>query len=268
MPEMSSSVCLYVVAHQDDWQLFHGQQAFADLQETGNRVVFIYTTAGDAGRTDGWWQARELGALAAQGAPLANLETVAINGHSVSLHEAGSFASYHLRLPDGNVDGSGFPSTGNVSLEKLQIGCISQIRAVDESTIYTSWGDFCATLGEIVGREASQPNVWVNAADWSWNCSPEDHSDHKATGNALRKVFCRRGNVFHRLWFVTYSTKSRPANLSGEPLRQKESVWRAYKQKVEAIADAEFLRWEWAQWGPKNYSRRVLAGEQDIDPCG
>src|ERR1700761_6558189 len=61
-----SNLCYYIVAHQDDWQLFYGQQAFSDLIEPGARVVFIYTTAGDAGGSEDWWRAREQGALAAQ----------------------------------------------------------------------------------------------------------------------------------------------------------------------------------------------------------
>jgi hypothetical protein len=57
-------VAFYVVAHQDDWQLFRGQQAWSDIQ-SGAQIVFIYLTAGDAGgdRGVGWWEAREVAAL-------------------------------------------------------------------------------------------------------------------------------------------------------------------------------------------------------------
>ena len=45
------------------------------------------------------------------------------------------------RLPDGNGDGSGFPSTGHESLQKLWAGtplpAITQIHPVDGSTAYT-----------------------------------------------------------------------------------------------------------------------------------
>ena len=58
-----SSLAFYVTAHQDDWELFRGQQAYKDLATSTNKVVFIYVTAGDAGRTNGWWEARERGAL-------------------------------------------------------------------------------------------------------------------------------------------------------------------------------------------------------------
>jgi len=184
-----------------------------------------------------------------------------INGHAIALYDAGSFVSYHLRLPDGNVDGSGFARTGHVSLKKLQAGDISEIAAIDGTATYTTWDDFCATLAEIIDREGAHANVWVNAADWSWRCSPDDHWDHKLTADAVREI---AGNRFNRLWFVTYSTKDLASNLTGEELERKHRVWLAYKQHVEAADNTAFLEWEWRSWGAKNYFRRVLAGEGDF----
>ena len=266
---MYNDLCYYIVAHQDDWQLFYGQQAFADLIEPNSRVVFIYTTAGDAGGSEEWWRARERGAVAAQAlpsgvAPPEHAEAVLINDHPLAVYEAGSFVSYHVRLPDGHPNGDGFASTGRASLGKLQRGEISEIAAVDGSTKYVGWHDFCTTLAGIFDREGSNANTWVNAADWSWTCSPGDHSDHKATADAIREIVADRLN---RTWFVTYSTKDLAANLSGEALECKERLWSAYKQHVESIADAGFLRWEWDSWGAKNYYRRVLAGEEDGEVC-
>ncbi len=43
-----NKVSVYVVAHPDDWQLFMGNDAYADIQDTTNKVVFIITTSGDA----------------------------------------------------------------------------------------------------------------------------------------------------------------------------------------------------------------------------
>jgi LmbE family N-acetylglucosaminyl deacetylase len=45
----TTSVAFYVGAHQDDWQLFMSPQAYYDLTTSGTRVVFIYTTFGEAG---------------------------------------------------------------------------------------------------------------------------------------------------------------------------------------------------------------------------
>jgi hypothetical protein len=265
---MYSSLCYYVVAHQDDWQLFYGQQAFSDLRKADTRVVFIYTTAGDAGESEAWWRARERGAVASQALPAGIVapepDVITVNQHRITVYDAGSFVSYHMRLPDGHPGGGGFPSTGHASLGKLQKCEISEIAAVDGSTKYYGWGDFCAMLRALIERESAHGDAWVNAADWSWQCSPDDHSDHKATGDAVREIV---GNDFNRLWFVTYSTKDRAANLSGEGLARKEAVWLAYKQHVATMADASFLCWEWDTWGAKNYYRRVLAGEGDCEVC-
>src|SRR5689334_10192163 len=45
----SSKVSIYVAAHQDDWQLFMGANAYDDIVNSNDsaRVVVIYVTAGD-----------------------------------------------------------------------------------------------------------------------------------------------------------------------------------------------------------------------------
>ena len=41
-------VVFYIMAHQDDWQLFRGEQAYADINTHSVRAIFIYATAGNA----------------------------------------------------------------------------------------------------------------------------------------------------------------------------------------------------------------------------
>ena len=55
------TVTFYVVAHADDWQLFMNPDAFKDITMPDSKVVFIVTTAGDAGKEDNYWKAREEG---------------------------------------------------------------------------------------------------------------------------------------------------------------------------------------------------------------
>jgi hypothetical protein len=45
----ASSTSFYVVAHEDDWQLFMGLNAALDVPAPDSKTVFVHTTAGDAG---------------------------------------------------------------------------------------------------------------------------------------------------------------------------------------------------------------------------
>lgn len=49
-----SEVVYYVGAHADDPLLFRGGVRWSDMHLAGVKCVHIITTAGDAGRTDGW----------------------------------------------------------------------------------------------------------------------------------------------------------------------------------------------------------------------
>jgi hypothetical protein len=53
---------VFVVAHQDDWQLFMGD-IVAKKIKAGDAATFIYLTAGDDGRDSLYWQTRERAAL-------------------------------------------------------------------------------------------------------------------------------------------------------------------------------------------------------------
>src|SRR4051794_16928917 len=54
-------VSFYIVAHADDWQLFMNPHVFNDLTTPSCKVIFIITTAGDAGISNEYWLAREEG---------------------------------------------------------------------------------------------------------------------------------------------------------------------------------------------------------------
>ncbi len=54
---------VYVHAHQDDWQLWESPDSYNHYQ-AGDHLLFVYTTAGDAGQNISRWGAREKGAQA------------------------------------------------------------------------------------------------------------------------------------------------------------------------------------------------------------
>jgi hypothetical protein len=217
-------------AHQDDWQLFMSSKIVSDLN-SGGKVVFVTLTAGDAscgsctyGSTIPFYIGRETGSVRsakfaadlAGGIPGAKPDSsrVTVNGHSIVKYVYQNTVNYFLRLPDGNGDGSGFPNTGNKSLQKLKQGTISSISSVDGMTTYTSWLDLTNTLKEIINTERGlDPQVWLSTASLDAVANPGDHSDHTYSSTAAQDA------VSGLLWvgiyeFVDYYSSALPANLN------------------------------------------------------
>ena len=282
-----TEMAVYVGGHQDDWQLFRGNAAAADLLAPDTRTVFIYATGGDAGRTDGWWEAREQGTIeavrAVVGATPVTLDVVQMNDHPIVRYTVGNSVSYVLRLPDGRYQhGDGYPATGNESLSQLRdIG--KPVSAIDGSTTYTSWADFWGTLEAILEHERSQvpgaTHPWVHAPDYAGednasptcdaeaSCNPCDHPDHKAVGDALREFV---SGTYNRSWWVGYDSSTRPANLSGDGFRQKGRAFFGYANAVERAtrlngAPQSPSLDEWRLWGERDYVRTVPWNQPDVD---
>jgi len=248
-----NDIAFYVSAHQDDWQLFCGEQAVADLKEPDKKVVFIHTTAGDGGRSDGWWEVRERGALASfravtPAAPL-TFSIHQINGHKVSVYTCGNTVNYCLRLPDG---------VGDASLSNLRDNKLASLTAVDNSTTYHGWQDFCKTLEMIMELERSQigtENPWVNALDYNSTRNPGDHCDHKATADAVR-LFA--SNRYNRAWWSAYDIQNRAPNLSGAALASKRKTFKSYSDTVLLETTLNGFpvpldEQEWQSWGNRSY---------------
>jgi len=253
----------YVAAHPDDIQLFIGNQAAADASSTSVRTVWIIVTAGDAGRDTNWWQAREAGALASMEQAVGfvpgafpsgcyhTTDKPTINGHTMVRHKLidGSARTrsvmYLLRLPDGNVDGSGFASTSYESLLKLMNSTISTIHTVDGIATYSGISDVMYTLDAIMTseRNATNPSVhpWLNANEYSGmrntNDATEDHTDHRVLGSILASFAYYNG--YNRLWWQSYTVRSAGGytTLTGADLTNKTNVFFAYTHAMETILD-------------------------------
>lgn len=259
-------VVFHVSGHPDDVLLFKGEMLHNDLQWPDVKVVSIVTTAGDAGRVDDWWWAREHGLVDSLRVGKREDFTptpVTVGGHTVMCYRAGSWRAWFLRLPDGNVDGSGFASTGFQSLPKLRDGQLPGMDSLPTAAIpaqrYSSWADVVQTLRAIVSLErrgATNPHPWVNASDYNRARNPGDHPDHYATADALRSFVGQDG--CNRAWWVSYDTADRPANLSGTALANKRRLY--YDGYVDLATrimgrkppecDAE-----WNRWGARDYWR-------------
>ncbi|MDQ3845766.1 MAG: PIG-L family deacetylase [Bacteroidota bacterium] len=236
--EPPAKISFYVVAHADDWQLFMYPNVYNDLVSSGSNVVFIITTAGDAGTGETYWGAREEGLKSSVRfclAPLAALSqssgTREFNDHTVNYWSTNNVTSYFLRLPDGNLEGNGFPANGYQSLSKLKVGQISSIMAVDDSSTYHSWPDFYTTLQTIILFESlGLSNVWINYLNPDTSTNPKDHSDHIATGQAIQAMGII--SSLQQALFIGYNVSNASDNLPRTDLFWKAGMFAAYEKAV------------------------------------
>lgn len=233
-----SDVSFYIVAHADDWQLFMYPNVYNDIMADSNKTVFIITTAGDAGRKENYWLAREEGAKSSLRYCLASSKCFAqsegrkvFNGHSVYYWCADNAAIYFMRLPDGNLDGSGFPLYNFQSTSKLKSGKIKFITAVDNSTRYNSWADFFTTLEAIVFTEADGINKrWLHYLNPDEAINPKDHADHTATGEAVQCLKNKK-NLWQVL-YAGYNVINTAGKLKGVGVFWKAGMFTAYDKAV------------------------------------
>jgi hypothetical protein len=257
-----SDVVFYVTAHTDDALLFRGEGLFTDLHTAGVTTVQILLTADDAGRTDGWWEAHEaactesLAGTLTPGTPTS--DRVSVNGHPVQRHTGPTWALYALRLPDGNVTGEGYESTGFRTLGKLQRGEVPSLPAVDGSTAYDGWSDLVTTVREIVASERGSVRPWVNTADHDRVLNPGDHPDHYATADAVQEFAA--ADDLDRLWWVSYDVVDRPANLTGYAHDVKWFLVRLYGWTMDDRMGTPPNEEEWGWWGARSYARTEHAG--------
>jgi len=249
MPQENfSKVCFYIVAHADDWQLFMQPNAFNDLASPDTKVVFIITTAGDAGADETYWLSREEGLKSSVRfcmSPIKKVsESVATRNffeHSINCWSANSARCYFLRLPDGNLDGKGFATYQFQSLNKLRTGEFRCIKAVDGSASYDSWKDLCATLQSIIEFESKDiSDIFINYLNPDRVANPNDHVDHIGTGQAVQDMAIV-SNLKQTL-FVGYSVHTMQKNLAPADMFWKAGMFAAYEKAVCDISGYSTLK--------------------------
>ncbi|SCZ89975.1 BZ3500_MvSof-1268-A1-R1_Chr1-3g01700 [Microbotryum saponariae] len=187
---------VYIVAHPDDDLLFAGPALQSDLASNACHTS-IYLTSGDSGSGSDYAQSREGGSEAAyaQMMGVANNYTEQVSAKLMSLSRpwpvlvrtligAPGVQKLWFRLPDGNIDGSGYSVTGSESLRDLYFGTIGTINTVSMNAYYT-YNDLQNALVEILN--ARQPTV-VRTLDHLSAFDGGDHADHIATGRITREA--------------------------------------------------------------------------------
>lgn len=231
-----TDVSFYVCAHPDDCLLFMNPPLYQDV--TGSKkVVVIYLTSGDAGKefreeNSSYPHVRELASLEATDwmADIDHPEVTAqrktdqvdINGHRIEQVSYGDNVSYFLRLPDGSMDGAGFPLYASQSLKKLKTGEIHEISPVDGQAPYKGWQDLVNVLSTIVNHEsADADNISIHVSEPDIEANPGDHSDHTTGASAMVEALEHNEHCYHLYKHIGYSIADRQPNLQGAALQNK-----------------------------------------------
>jgi LmbE family N-acetylglucosaminyl deacetylase len=222
---------LNIVAHEDDDLLFLSPDLLHAIQ-AGRNVRTIFLTAGDSGTGADHWQSRESGVQAAyaQMCGVANSWIQADAGiaeHPIPVFMLSGHPSVSvafMRLPDGNIDGSGFASTNHKSLQHLWVGSISTIDAVDGSSSYSK----ATLISTLTGLMSSFQPDQINTQDFVGTYGDGDHSDHHSVAYLVQAAVQQYTTPYILTGYEGYTTSFRLANITGVDLTAKQDAFYAY----------------------------------------
>jgi LmbE family N-acetylglucosaminyl deacetylase len=231
--DCSKGRVLSFIAHIDDDLLFMNPSIWRAI--TGGMCVrTVAITAGDAGagpQNPSYWEGREAG----QRAAYANMIGVAnsswtfgdagVAGRSILMatNTANPKVSLVLmRLPDGNVGGGGYNSTGYGTLLKLWNGKTTSLSALDGTSTYTR-DELQATLQEIMSNFAATEIKALNYVDGTG-----DHTDHFTSARFVQAATVSVGLSARLSGYIAYPGARLPVDVSGAELTAKESAWYTY----------------------------------------
>jgi hypothetical protein len=244
---------VYLVAHQDDWQLFMGIDAYNDISDASHKVVFIYLTNGDACNKTGncafhipYFIARENGAKNSvylvtdhAGSPPAgkarpqNLH-VSVNQHTITKWQYKNVVKYFLRLPDGHLDldypprlRCGFNPEDSTYINNFRRGILRKLEDVTGLTMYYGWHDLVNTVRTIVKTEDTGTGVLLHTHEFSQALNTETHPDHRETGLIAENIRQRTPSV-SVIYHLDYVTFSFSANLSDTETMKETGLFAAY----------------------------------------
>ncbi|MCU1396491.1 MAG: hypothetical protein JWM34_4919 [Ilumatobacteraceae bacterium] len=270
----STGTTLVIVAHEDDDLLFLSPDLAHDVA-SGRCVHTVFLTAGDDGSPASYWSTREQGPKAAYAlmAGVANAWTehdTTVPGHTLAtftLDAAPRIALTYVRLPDGFLNGLGFPSTTWTSLQQLYDGRQTTLQAVDGSNTFTS-ADLTASLTAIM--TADQPDT-IRIQDPLGAYTDGDHSDHHASAQfalAARQAYTTPNTL---IAYRDYSIAGLPENVDGNDRTIKTNAFVAYaaydprtcqsEDACKPLSEGQWLsrQYEVAQWTPTAVEQAPVA---------
>jgi LmbE family N-acetylglucosaminyl deacetylase len=193
----------------------------------------VYVTSGDSGERNYYYRARERGIAAAyaQMAGVADVwarTRVAVAGHvltEATLTGAPTVRLYFLRLPDGGMDGRGWPRSARGSLRRLVEGRIPVLWTVDTpAQAYTS-ADVVEVLSALMAHV--RPTA-IRTLDGERRHADGDHSDHHTVARLTAEARARTAGTVPLEGYVGYPSAALPVNVSGAALAAKTAAVEVY----------------------------------------
>ncbi|MCJ1706421.1 PIG-L family deacetylase [Microbacterium sp. VKM Ac-2923] len=234
-----------VWAHPDDDIIF-ANPTISDAIAAGECVRTVFLTAGDAGKGLGYVEARELGILRAYNDMRGTeglwdtadvvLES-GVHVRRLTPHGNPRISVLFFRLPDGNITGGGFASTGFATLGRLLDGQLSALSPIDGG-VSVSRDQVLASVRDLA-REFAPERLFTHIPRGS-SFAPGDHPDHSVVGSIVRDALSGDPAIAPGIRYVVgYPSETLPRNLDGPVLDAKVDTYRIYAQEDEVIRCAD-----------------------------
>ncbi len=265
----SSKVSVYVSAHQDDWQLFMGVNAYNDIANSNDsaRVIFVYITAGDYSDclTESDWGKIPFYLAREQGAKnsvrlvvdfgkkhfVCQNDSAIINNHFVFRSSYGFVTSYFFRLADGGMGGQ-----RNISLRHFRENRFVNNYSIDSLSNYLTWDDLKQTcLGVFLRETKNGDEVYLNLFDTAQAINPGDHSDHYES--ALLFTDLAQTKEFTVRLFEGYNSgrKEQNGNLNAEDAVKESGLFAVYNQAMVDNSYPSIWNKDYLKFCRNNYFR-------------
>jgi len=247
----TTSTTMQFVAHEDDDILFMNPDLLRDVEQ-GDCIRSVYFTAGDAGADNIYWTGRQKGAEAAYDAMLGKIGQVWTErivqlpgGQFITIANPrgdGKISLIFLHLPDGKLNGNGFPATNNESLAKLATDKIPTLHTVDKSSAYSS-KQLTTALQDLM--DTYMP-ARIRSQSSFIGTRFKDHSDHTAVGNFTAKAYTQHSATLAPeavpsiTYYLGYPVHELPENVSPADFATKASIFMAFGHHDSAVCQTEF----------------------------
>jgi len=174
-----------------------------------------------------------------------------------SFGATGTLSAAEIQVASLPPSGSGFPATGNQSLERFANGQIKTLAALDGSTTYTSWADLVATLRAILKHEQGSASAMkLNMAELDMKLNPGDHSDHLTTAKAVLEA-AQEFPQARRIHYIDYASAELAPNLTPEERDIENSVFTVTVAGILALDHSHHWDDLHRSWIGRSYSREV-----------